>query len=321
MDRHLPFVDTSSEVPLKRFASIILLLALVISACGGGVNGEPAATVDGTVITVGEVESLMSDESSVVDRPTFAQFLRAAIQIELILAAAEADYGVTIAEDEISDEADRIYAENGLEQTREEFLDQQGFSEEMLHAIASQQLAVTRVQEQLSAEPTEEQLAEARKQAEWGLAEVCLSHILVETEEEALDVLDRLGAGEDFADLATEVSTDPAVADNSGDYGCSPPARFVEPFAEAALAAELNVPTDPVETEFGFHVLLVTDRTDADPDEVPSDEELTEEMSQTLLDQALNEWFEGILLTADVVVEEEYGTWSPGPPPQVVPPA
>jgi len=321
MGHHLPFFDTSSEVPLKRFASIIVLLALAISACGGGVNGEPAATVDGTVITVGEVESLMSAENSVVDRPTFAQFLGAAIQIEIMLAAAEEDYALTIGDDEIGDEADRIYAENGLELSRQDFLDQAGISEEMLQAIASQQVVITRVQEQLSPEPTEEQLAEARKRAEWGLAEVCLSHILVETEEEALDVLDRLEAGEDFADLATEVSTDPAVVDNSGDYGCSPPARFVEPFAEAALAAEMNVPTDPVETEFGFHVLLVTDRTDADPAEVPSDEELVEEMRQPLLDEAFNDWFEEILLAADVVVEEEYGTWSPGPPPQVVPPA
>lgn len=306
---------------MKRLASIALPLALVIGACGGGLNNDPAATVDGTVITVGDVETLIAEDDSLVDRPTFARFLGAAIQIEIILAAAEADYGVTIGEDEIAEEADRIYAENGLDLSREEFLDQAGISEEMLQAIASQQVVITRVQEQLSSEPTEEQLAEARKRAEWGLAEVCLSHILVETEEEALDVLDRLEAGEDFAELAIELSTDPAVADNSGDYGCSPPAGFVEPFAEAALAAEIDMPTDPVETEFGFHILLVNDRTDADPADVPSDEELTEQMRQPLLDGAFNDWFEEILLAADVVVEEEYGTWSGGPPPQVVPPA
>jgi len=307
---------------LKRLVSTILPLALILGACGSGVGNDPAATVDGIVITVDEVESLMTGESSVVNRPTFAQFLGAAIQIQVILAVAEADYGVVPSEDEISEEADRIYADNGLDLSREDFLEQRGFSENMLQAIASQQLAVTRVQEMLtSAEPTEEQLAEARKEAEWGLAEVCLSHILVETEEEAADVLDRLEAGEEFADLATELSTDPAVVDNSGDYGCSPPARFVEPFAEAAMAAELNVPTDPVETEFGFHVLLVTDRTDADPAEIPSDEELAESLTPTLEAQSLNEWFAEIMLAAQVVVEEEFGTWSAGPPPQVVPPA
>lgn len=307
---------------MKRLVSTILPLALFLGACGSGVGNDPAATVDGIVITVDEVESLMTGESSVVNRPTFAQFLGAAIQIQVILAVAEADYGVVPSEDEISEEADRIYADNGLDLSREDFLEQRGFSENMLQAIASQQLAVTRVQEMLtSAEPTEEQLAEARKEAEWGLAEVCLSHILVETEEEAADVLDRLEAGEEFADLATELSTDPAVVDNSGDYGCSPPARFVEPFAEAAMAAELNVPTNPVETEFGFHVLLVTDRTDADPAEIPSDEELAESLTPTLEAQSLNEWFAEIMLAAQVVVEEEFGTWSAGPPPQVVPPA
>lgn len=307
---------------MKRLVSTILPLALILGACGSGVGNDPAATVDGIVITVDEVESLMTGESSVVNRPTFAQFLGAAIQIQVILAVAEADYGVVPSEDEISEEADRIYADNGLDLSREDFLEQRGFSENMLQAIASQQLAVTRVQEMLtSAEPTEEQLAEARKEAEWGLAEVCLSHILVETEEEAADVLDRLEAGEEFADLATELSTDPAVVDNSGDYGCSPPARFVEPFAEAAMAAELNVPTNPVETEFGFHVLLVTDRTDADPAEIPSDEELAESLTPTLEAQSLNEWFAEIMLAAQVVVEEEFGTWSAGPPPQVVPPA
>lgn len=306
---------------MNRLISIVVPLALIVGACGTGLNNDPAATVDGTVITVGQVESLIGGDESVVDRPTFAQFLRAAIQIEIILAAAEEDYGLTFDEDEISAEADRIYEDNGLGAPREEFLDQQGFSEQMLQAIASQQLAVDGVRALLTFEPTEEQMAEARELAERSLAEVCLSHILVDTEDEALDVLDRLESGEDFAELATEVSTDPAVADNSGDYGCSPASRFVVPFAEAALAAELDVPTDPVETEFGFHVLLVTDRTDADLTQMPTDEELAESLLPDLEVQALNAWFEEILLGAEVVVEEEFGTWSAGPPPQVVPPA
>lgn len=84
----------------------------------------------------------------------------------------------------------------------------------------------------------------------------CVSHILVETESEAKVVLKRLAEGEDFADLAVELSTGPS-GPGGGDLGCAASSGYVVPFAQAVDAAEIGEHVGPVQTDFGFHVLVV----------------------------------------------------------------
>ena len=94
----------------------------------------------------------------------------------------------------------------------------------------------------------------------------CVSHILVETEAEAQTIVDELAAAsseqdeaELFATIATERSTDPGSGAAGGFLTCEVSAtiaeQFVPPFAAAALTARPGVPTEPVESDFGFHVL------------------------------------------------------------------
>jgi len=144
--------------------------------------------------------------------------------------------------------------------------------------------------------------------------EVCGSHILVETEDEAEAVLERLDAGEDFAVVATEVSIDTGTGPNGGSLDCSPAARYVPEFAEAAVAAPIGEVTEPVQTEFGYHIIVVESRTAATPEEVQV------LMEEQLVSAAASEWLLEAITTADVTVEAAYGTWETEPSPQVVPP-
>jgi parvulin-like peptidyl-prolyl isomerase len=130
---------------------------------------------------------------------------------------------------------------------------------------------------------------------------------------EAEDVVARLEAGEDFALLAAELSTDAGSGAQGGDLGCSPPDAFVEEFADALATAEVDVPTDPVETEFGFHVILLRE------DEVPTEDQVLEALSAQGIGEAANAWFIEQVEAAEVTVDEAYGTWQANPP-QVVPP-
>jgi parvulin-like peptidyl-prolyl isomerase len=82
-------------------------------------------------------------------------------------------------------------------------------------------------------------------------------HILVETEEEALDIIEALNAGESFAALAKAVSTDTGSGANGGELDWTPVAGFVEPFANAVRDAEIGEIVGPVESEFGFHIIQV----------------------------------------------------------------
>ena len=85
-------------------------------------------------------------------------------------------------------------------------------------------------------------------------------HILVETEEEANQVIERLQEGEDFADLAAELSLDTASGLNGGDLGFVPAGRFVLPVDEAVFSLPPGQISDPIESQFGWHVIEVLER-------------------------------------------------------------
>ncbi len=84
-------------------------------------------------------------------------------------------------------------------------------------------------------------------------------HILVETEEDARQALERLAAGEDFAALAAELSIDADARGNGGNLGFLTADQMPEPFAEAVFAAAVGDLVGPVQTEYGYHVIQVLD--------------------------------------------------------------
>ncbi len=91
----------------------------------------------------------------------------------------------------------------------------------------------------------------------------CASHLLVADEAAATAARDRILGGEDFAVVAKEVSTDTGSGANGGDLGCSDPAQYVPEFAEAVKTQPLNEVGKPVKTQFGYHVIKVTEKVEA----------------------------------------------------------
>ncbi len=93
-------------------------------------------------------------------------------------------------------------------------------------------------------------------------AQSCAKHILVGTQAEAQDIVKKLGAGAAFADLAKAQSKDPGSAAQGGDLGCLNAGETVAAFDKAAFSGPLTTP-QIVQTEFGWHVLVVSSRTAA----------------------------------------------------------
>lgn len=85
-------------------------------------------------------------------------------------------------------------------------------------------------------------------------------HILVETEEEAQEVIQRLEAGEDFAQMAQEVSTDTGSGLQGGDLGFVPQGRFVAPVDEVVFSLPIGEISEPIQSDFGWHVIEVLER-------------------------------------------------------------
>jgi hypothetical protein len=124
----------------------------------------------------------------------------------------------------------------------------------------------------------------------------CVQHILVAEESEAQAVLDRLEEGEAFADVAAETSLDTQSGAEGGSLGCRPLSSFedtfVPEFVDGSLSAEVGVPTQPVESQFGQHVIRIT----------PFDELSGDDLILTRL-IALGQWH-------DVETDPEIGTWN-----------
>ncbi len=114
--------------------------------------------------------------------------------------------------------------------------------------------------------------------------EIKARHILLESEEDAREVIAELDGGADFAELAQERSTGPSSA-QGGDLGYFVEGQMVPSFSEAAFALEPGSYTsDPVQTEFGWHVILVEDSRAQNP---PAFEEISPQLRQELQGAAI----------------------------------
>ncbi len=123
------------------------------------------------------------------------------------------------------------------------------------------------------------------------------AHILVETEEEAQTIIEELGAGADFTELAQSKSIGPS-GPNGGDLGWFSEGMMVAPFENAVVALEVGAVSEPVQTQFGWHVIQLNETRDIQP---PQLEEVRAEIVAGLEQDAIQEAIES--LTAGVAVE------------------
>jgi parvulin-like peptidyl-prolyl isomerase len=153
--------------------------------------------------------------------------------------------------------------------------------------------------------------------AEFG--KVCVSHVLVKSKEEADAVVARLRGGEDFAAVAKDKSQDPGSAQEGGDLGCVAANLFVPEFEEAAKTLPVGQVSDPVQTQFGFHVLKVRDRP------ATTYEEGRDQAKNALNAQSqdsFREFLDKAARSAKVSVDPRFGKFEvkPGRAPEVVAP-
>ncbi|MCB2129312.1 MAG: peptidylprolyl isomerase [Rhodobacteraceae bacterium] len=123
------------------------------------------------------------------------------------------------------------------------------------------------------------------------------SHILVETEEEAKAIKAEIEGGADFAAVAKEKSTGPS-GPNGGDLGWFGLGMMVKPFEDAVVAMVPGQISDPVQTQFGWHIIDLIETRSA---KAPAFEEAREELAGELRQSAVEQLVKDLTAAADVV--------------------
>ena len=125
-----------------------------------------------------------------------------------------------------------------------------------------------------------------------GDKEYKVRHILVEKEDDAKAIITELQKGAKFDELAKARSKDPGSKDKGGDLDWNAPANFVKPFGDAMKATPKGKFTaQPVQTQFGWHVIEVEDVRDA---KVPGYDEVKPQLQQRLQAQWLDKYFKDL---------------------------
>jgi parvulin-like peptidyl-prolyl isomerase len=319
----VPSIRTSPRV---RPALLALLGALVVlaAACGAG-QGPPtaAAVVNGEEIPVSAVEAryasasqspqlaeqLAADEDGEIRAQVQAQILSQLIRSTLVAQGA-GNLGIEVTDADVDSRLEELVEEFGGQDAFDQLVEQNNLTEDDVRTQIRDLVYQERVEERLTADlevPEAEIAGYYESQRAQRYEQVEARHILVETEAEAEDVLARLDAGEEFAELAEELSIDPGSGQRGGDLGAFGRGQMVPPFEEAAFDAEVGEVVGPVESDFGFHVIEVTRRIDRSLDDVR--DEIAAELLEGERARVVGGWLGDQTTAAEVTVNPRFGAW------------
>ena len=263
-----------SRPALMLSAAVVMGALLGLPATKSFAAGEPVASVNGIEITESDLKAAEEELGGAVAQMPEAErrtyLLDFLINMTLIVNAAEAaEFGQG----------------DGFE-ARMKFLRNRVLMQATLDSEAEKG-----VNEEAAREFYDDAIAQADTQFEFSAR-----HILLETEEKALEVLEEVNGGADFAEMAKEHSTGPS-GPNGGDLGAFRTGQMVPEFEAAAFALEPGQVSEPVQTQFGWHIIKLEEKTELPP---PPFEEVEEQISELLRQRARSAFLEGLRKGAEI---------------------
>ena len=277
-----------------------LLLVTAMSAALAGCNNQPqpAAEPDGLVVPI------PITDSKVVATVNGRNITEAEL-MAFIDAQGQVRPGQTVTPDQALPEFIRMEVVRQAAEAESNFSDpavaaQINFS--VTQAIV-QNWAQNKIENE---EPSEEAIqAEYQKRiADIPTEEYKTSHILLETEEAAQEVIQQLNDGADFAELAKEKSTGPS-GPNGGELGWTDGTAFVPEFTAGLTALENGeYSKEPVQTQFGYHVILLEDTREKEQSSQPSIEQVRPQIRQMLIAENIRSTVEQLENSATITQED-----------------
>ena len=243
-------------------------------------NAGLVARVNGDAISQDDVsealERLQIDSNAADISMLREQVIQALIQQKLIEQAAPG-LGIVISDEDVQSEIDSLKAAVNDDAMWQEFLQLNGYTEEEMLAAQRESLLTQRVRDELGL------------RIEGAVRQVNARHILVRTEAEAVAVLDRLSNGEDFAQVAAEVSIDLTTREQGGDLGWFTADELTDRrLGEVTFSLLPDQIAGPVATSIGFHIIqaLAFEERLIEPERMPM---LMENLFNNWIQQRLSE--------------------------------
>ncbi|WP_174616204.1 peptidylprolyl isomerase [Virgibacillus ihumii] len=256
---------------MKKLVAAATLTAAVftLSACTSGDDSEAVVETNAGDVTKEEFYQAMKDRYG-------ETVLRELVTVEVL----EDKYEVT--EKEIDQEINKVKEQLG--DKFETVLQQQGYkNEEAFRKV----IKISLLQEAAVAEDIKITEKELKQKYERMKTEIQASHILVKDKKTAKEVKQKLENGADFAKLAKEYSTDKGTAKKGGQLGYFSTGKMVPEFEDAAYNLKVGEVSDPVKSQFGYHIIKVTDKRDKKKD-IGSFEDNKDDIRRTILNKRMD---------------------------------
>lgn len=252
---------------------IVLMVAIVLLLIVGCAPSEEeiVAKVNDKAITFGQLDELYSvymaamPDIGIKEQEMKEVVLDDMIRLEVIKQYLSAN-NIEVESAEIEEEYKNYMEQVASNSITKEFFEKNNISEAFVKEyIIGSYLYDIKFYDKVTSEVKNEEEAAIQyyNNHKDEFTRVRASHILVKKKKEAQKIMDKIKSGEDFAALAKEYSID-GSAQNGGDLDYFPKGKMVKPFEDAAFALEIGEVSDIVETDYGFHIIKLTDKiTDA----------------------------------------------------------
>ena len=303
-------------------AALISFIALALSACFGASAAAHVQDTDiddvqvATTASVFEAISVLSqapcgETDGEGDTPEAAcnRFALGALIQFAVAQDYAAAHDLSVTDADLNETAD-LFAQNFGEGALESALEAQGVTHEDFLAVLRGSMLQQEVAKAIVTEGVSEDDLRVAYEAELASHVIVqVDHILVATAEEAQEVYAKVTAPgfsrEDFQALAAKISKDPSAAQNEGSLASTPVIQFVPEFQAAVLAMENGEISEPVQTEFGFHVIHMVDK------EVTPFEEVRDDLVASQAGPAFAEHARDLLADEQIDVNPRYGRLDP----------
>ena len=202
---------------------------------------------------------------------------------------------IAITDEEVNNLYEQTIKDMGGQEQYEEFLKQQNITDDFIKDSIKKDYKQQKLEEAFYKENkvTEEEIKDFYDANKERLIKYSLSQIMADNEEDAKKLYDKLEAGEDFAELAKNESSDTYSAANGGNMGEVQASTMPEEFLNAVSATEIGSYSKVFKSDMGYHIVKVDDKKD-------QLEDLKTEIEQTLKSQKFIEYMKDLRANADV---------------------